>query len=805
MMLNFFNNVLQSSRTLLKNRRITFIAILGLTLGIGLTTTMFSIVNGTVMRGLPFAESNRIMYLLSHDAGGIGELSVTPHDYSDWRARQKSFTALAAFTRETFNLSGPGGPPERYEGSLISTNLFGLLGVKPLLGRDFSEPDGRSGAEHVVMLSYPLWKNRFGRDPHIIGQMVRVNSEPVRVIGVMPKGFAFPLFQSAWMLLHLDPLPAKRGDGPGLEVIGRLKEGVSRRQAQAEIEGISSQIELANPETNKGIRPIIRPYITEMLSEQAVALLYTMLGAAFGVLVIACANVANLLLARASLRSREVAIRSSLGAGRRQMISQFMAESFVLAVLGGLAGLLLAQFAIHLFNQSLTGLNVPFWVHVDMDLPAVVVVFGLMLLASVLSGSIPAFQASGADLNSLLKDQTRGTSGLRIGKLSRALVVLEVALSCGLLVASGLMIKSIVNLKSFDFGFLTKEVLSAEVTLPERDYPDDASRVRFFDELVRRVGARPGVAGVALTSALPAVGAGSSYFAFEGQAYPRVSDYPDSGLVVITPRFFDTFNVRLREGRPFSGADDQTAVPVVIVNQSFAKRFAAVKNLLGQRIRLGRADSKEAWKTIVGIVPDMLVGPIRSADQAGIYVPFAQRPRAQMDIVVHASSNPLGLASVIRDEVTMLDRNLPVYAIKPMDQILKDNTWFYSVFGNLFMAFGLMALILASIGLYGVMAFSVSNRTQEIGTRMALGATPQSVLSLVLRQGMGQFIIGLILGLGFALALSRLLQFVLFGVKPWDVGVFILVILVLAATGVLACLVPARAALRVDPVIALKG
>jgi len=804
-MSNLIGYIRQSSRMLFRYRRITLIAILGLALGIGLTTTMFSIVNGTVLRGMPFHGSDRIMYLDRHEVSGpAGQFRVTPHDYVDWKAQQSSFEDLAAFTRESFNLSGSGGPPERYEGSFISTNMFGLLGVRPELGRDFNDQDGRSGAEPVVMLSHTLWEKRFGRDKGIVNQIIRVNSDAVRVIGVMPPRFAFPLFQSAWMPLRLDPLPPKRGDGPSLEVIGPLKAGVSREKALADLDTIAKRLELTYP-ANKGIRAMVRPYIAVMLSEQAIALLYTMLGASLGVLIIACANVANLLLARASLRSREVAIRSSLGASRMHMISQFMAEAFVLSVLGGIAGLLLAGLAIWLFNRSIVGLNMPFWIHVGIDIPALVVVFGLMLLASVASGSFPALQASGANLSSLLKDQNRGTSSLRIGKLSRALVVIEVALSCGLLVASGLMVKSITNLRTLDFGFQTKQILTAEIALPQRDYPDDASRIRFFNELMRRLGERPEVKTAALVSTLPAVGAEFERFAVEGRAYPKDDDYPEAGLVAITPGFFDTFGTHSFQGRLFSTADDQTAAPSALVNQSFVRRFAAGQDLIGRRIRLGKGDSKNPWLTIVGVVPDMLVGPVRSTDQAGIYVPLAQHPQAAMDIALRTASEPGSLASVARDAVIAVDRNLPIYSIKPMEQVISDNNWFYVVFGSLFMAFGLMALILASIGLYGVMSFSVSRRTQEIGTRMALGASQKSVLSLILRQGMTQFIVGLVLGIAFALALSQLLQVLLVGVQPWDLPVFAVVVLVLAATGLLACFVPARAALRVDPVVTLKS
>lgn len=805
-MADFLGDVRFGGRMLLKHFRITAIAVVGLAFGVGLTGAMFSIVYGTVLRGMPFEGSERLMYIERRDlVGSVRELNPKEHDFLDWREQQTSFEDLAAFTRETFNLSGPGGPPERYEGASISTNLFPMLGVQPFRGRNFTSADADRRSESVALISHALWQKRFNADEGLIGQMIWIDGEPVRVVGILPRKFKFPLFQDVWTPLRLDPLGAERGEGLPVEVIGRLKPEVSLSQARAEFDTLGQRLEAAYPATNRNIRPLIRPYITVMLSEQAVGLLYTMLGASFGVLVIACVNVANLLLARASLRTREVAIRSSLGANRRQVISQFLVESFVLALAGGAVGLLLAKVTIDLFSRSMEGLSIPFWFQIEIDLIALLVILGLILTAALLSGSIPAIRASRADLSRLLKDQARGSSSLRMGRFSRALVVAEVALSCGLLVASGLMIKSIVSLSSFDFGFLTREILTAQIALPDRGYPDGPVQVRFFDELTRRISERPGVEGAALVSTLPAVGAGSRYFAVEGKAYPQESDYPNAGLVVVSPRFFETFGVQVRQGREFTSGDAPGSLPVAVVNESFVKKFASDGNVLGSRIRVGRSDSSEPWMTIVGVVPDMLVGPVQSQDQAGIYTPLAQQPRTQMSIVVRGAGNALNLSSSVREEVATLDRNLPVFGVKSMEQVIKDNTWFYRVFGALFMAFGLMALLLAAIGLYGVMAFSVSRRTHEIGTRMALGADRNAVLKLILKQGSGQLMAGLGLGLLFALALSRLLGVLLFGVQPWDPGVFTLVAMVLIATGLLACLFPARAAVRVSPMVALRN
>ncbi len=803
-MTSFFQDFRYSLRTLGKNPGVTLIAVVALTLGIGLTTTMFSIVYGALYRGLPFEAADRIMHLERNNlAQDIESMEVTIHDYLDWREQQTSFTAIAAFWSGTVNLSGTEGRPERYDGAFMTGNAFEILRVRPQLGRVFGPDDDHPGAPAVAVIGYGIWRNRFDSDPGIVRRTVRLNGEPTTVVGVMPEGFAFPTNEDIWVPMRVDADTIVRGEGITLEVYGRLKDGVTQDRAAAELATIAGRLEMEYPKTNEGVGSVMKPYTEEFIGDEAARLLWTMLAAVSLVLLIACTNVANLLLARAIQRSKEVAVRSALGATRLRVVMQFLTETFVITLIGAALGLAVAWVGVRLFNNAIVDTQPPFWIDIRIDAIAVAFVFGLTLLATALAGVLPALRASGANVNEVLKDESRGSSSLRIGKLSKTLVTLEIALSCGLLVGAGLMVKSVVQLRTLDYGFHT-DVLTARVGLFPADYPDRGRRAQFFEELRTRLVAQPGVVGAALGTGLPGLGSGGTRFAVDGESYPDDTDYPNAHRAMITPGYFDTFGAAISQGRDFAVQDIDGNLPVVIVNESFTRRFYAGESPLGRRIRTGTSDSENDWMTIVGVVPDMLMGGIDDDDPEGMYVPVAQSDVRFMSIIVRARGEPMALAPVLRSEVIAIDPDLPLYWVDTLDTRIQRANWFYNVFGALFMVFGGAALFLAGVGLYGVMSFSVTRRTQEVGIRIALGAQNRDVIGLIMKQGLWQLGIGLLVGLGIAALLSRGLEVVLFQVEPFDPVIFMLIASVLLVVGLAASFIPARRATRVDPVVALR-
>lgn len=797
-------------RMLVKNPGIAVISILALTLGIGLTTTMFSIVYGAIYRGLPFEEPRELMHLERNNLPeDIESMEVTIHDFIDWREQQTTFEDLTAFYSRSSYLAGSEGRPERYTGAFLSANFVEQLGVQPLIGRAFREGEDSPDAEPVMLIGYGVWRGRYAGDPDIVGKTARLNGETMTIVGVMPEGFEFPLDNQLWMPLRMNALEIERGEGITLEVYGRLKDGYTQDMAQADFSVIAKRLELAYPESNEGLGAVVKPYTDEFIGEQPRQLLQFMLLAVFLVLLVACANVANLLLSRAAVRTKEVAIRSAMGASRSRVVMQLLAEAFAIAAVGGVLGIGVGWLGVNAFNWAIVDANPPFWIDIKIDPLAVIFVLGLVLVSSLVAGIVPALQASGVNVNEVLKDESRGSSSLRIGKLSKGLVVLELALSFGLLVSAGLMVKSVVNAANVEYGFNTESVFTARLGLPVAAYPDSLSQTQFYDELQPRLEARYGAGNVTLARTFPGLGSEGRRFAVEGETYERDQDYPETNWVRITPGYFETFGVSIRQGRDFTQQDNPTSLPVAIVNQSFVASFFPDKSPLGRRVRLGDSDSEEPWLTIVGVAPDMyLDGPNvddEDYEPEGVYTPFHQRPDEWVGVAINvARADPLAITPEVRDIVASVDDNMPIYFVDTLEGWLNQSTWFVRVFGTIFMIFGGVALFLASVGLYGVMAFSVRQRTKEMGVRMALGAESRDVMWLIVRQGGVQLAIGLVLGIGLAALLSRGMDVILFGVEPLDPTTFIGIAIVLIGTGLLASFVPARRATRVDPVIALR-
>jgi putative ABC transport system permease protein len=626
------------------------------------------------------------------------------------------------------------------------------------------------------------------------------------VIGVMPPTCAFPIRESLWTPLIVDPVPPPRGQGPSYQVIGRLQPGVSVSQARAQAATIAAQLEHDFPSTNKGLGADVMPYAKTILGPELYALLYTMLGAGIGVLLIACVNVSNLLVARASLRRREVAVRIALGAGRHRIVRQHLTEVLVLATAGAGLGALFSVFGMRWFTNALSVSPPPFWITFDLDYRVMLFVLGLIVLASVFAGTLPAMHAAGVSAGAVLKDDSRSSTSGRLGRFSNGLVVAELAVSCGLLIAAGLMIKSVVQLRTVKMPFTIDSVLTARVDLPRDRYPDSKASIRFFEQLLPRLQAVPGVDAATLSDGLPAAGNGSIAVQIEGHSYPQASDYPLAREGIVTAGYFDTFQTRMLSGREFTPADNAAGQPVAIVNQSFARQHFPGVDAVGHQMKRIRPGSNEPWLTIVGVVPDLIMEGIgnNNASPVGYYIPIAQSDVANgVRIAIRARGEPSALTSLIRSAVTSLDNDLAIYDVDTLRRVIDRQTLFYTVFGTFFMAFGLCALFLASAGLYGVMSFSVTQRTREMGVRSALGARGRQLVFLVMRKSVIQLVAGLFLGLGLALLASGALQPVLYHVNPRDAAVFAAVPLTLALASLVASFLPARRVTRIDPVLAL--
>jgi putative ABC transport system permease protein len=804
---NILGDIRFGFRMLKKNPGQTAAAVVALGLGIGLTAAMFSIVNGTILTALPFAKADRLVYVSATNIEkSRQEMSLTLADVLEWEKRQTSFSGVAAFDATTINLSGD-EKPERFDGGYMAANAFDLLGAKPLLGRTFLPGEDEMQAQPVTILGYGMWKTRYGGDPKIVGRVIRVNGAQTTVVGVMPEGFEFPFNQKVWVPLRLDPKRLRRGSetDDGVAVFARLKDGVPVSQAQAEAAAIAKSLATEYPVTNKGLTLKVKPYIDQVVNEQITSLLFTMLGAVGLVLLLACANVASLMMARASLRTRELAIRSALGAGRKRVLTQILIESLLLSAVGAALGLVLAYWGIKGFNSAIADTNPPYWFHIALSGRPLLFVLGLTLLSSLLSGLAPALQASKADVNEVLKDEGRGSTSLRMGRFSRYVVVAEVALSFFLLVLAGLMVRSVVKVQTMDFGFEKQNLLTVRLALYDAKYPEKANRVAFWDDLLRRMDGRPGVAGVAAMSILPTNGSGMDSYAVEGKPYPTSRDLPQAHEVSASPKLFQVLGARLLAGREFGPQDREGSLPVAIVNESFVKKVWPHEDPLGRRLRLGKKQDSP-WRTVVGVVPDLQMNGLSDPDSgpAGFYLPMAQECPQRNNIVVRTHGDPLAFTPTVRTEVSAIDLDLPLYFVYSMEQLIAKNAFFFNLFSTLFAIFGVSALVLAAVGIYGVISFSVTQRTQEIGVRMALGAQKGNVLGMIVRQGSVQLAIGLGIGLVIAFLGSRLLGDILFEVKPNDPLTFVGVCLALTSIALTACLIPAQRASRVDPLVSIR-
>ncbi|MBO0724493.1 MAG: ABC transporter permease [Blastocatellia bacterium] len=790
------------ARMLMKRPGFTLVATMTLALGIGANTAIFTVVNAVLLRPLPYPDSDRLVRMWETDARSHQEKNTASFPcLSDWRERSQSFEQIAAYEHESFILTG-GREPERVLGLNVSANFFESFGVKPALGRDFLEEEDRYGGPRVVILSHDLWQRRFAGDRQAIGQTMTINSETYTLVGVLPQGVEYPDPRiEMWAPLALAPRRLEERGGHFLNVIGRLKAGVSTAAAQAEMNAVARRMEEQYPDNNTGVGALIMPLRDQMVGDMRLAL-WTLMGAVGFVLLIACANVATLLLAQSAGRRKELAIRSALGAGRRRLMRQLMTETALLACLGGGAGLLLAYWLIDLLAPMIP-LNAHSVKSMGLDSSTLVFTTSVSLATGMIFGMMPALRASKTDLNESLRDGGCGPGGgLRHRRLRDTFVVTEMALALALLVGGGLLINSFWRLRQIKPGFDPQHVLTLQLNLPKTRYAGAEQQNAFITRVLERLAALPGVTVAGVTTELPFTGSRTSgSFEIEGRApLPRGQDRrADNRAVSID--YFKTMGIPLLRGRSFVAQDGAGSPRVAIINEQAARRFFPGEDPISKRLILRGTDKFE----IIGMVGDVKHMNLTEETHPELYLYTSQVPlRTWMDVAVRTQGDPESLISVVRDAIRGVDPDQPVYSVRTMEQRLAG-----SIAANRFNAlllglFAAMAVILAATGIYGVMSYTVMQRTHEIGIRMALGAQHGSVMTLIIRQGMTVILIGIGIGVIIAAALARLMRGLLYGVGAGDPLTYVFVIVLLSGVALLACYFPARRATRVDPMIAIR-
>lgn len=797
-------------RMLLKHPTFTIVASLTLALGIGANTAMFSVVDAVLLQPLPYPQADRLATVwenVSLPAYKNSHNPSAPGNFDDWKTQNDVFTDMAAVGGRSWSLTGS-GEPLRVDGEAVSVSLFHVLQVEPALGRVFTPEDDRPGSSRVALLGHGFWADRFGADPKIVGQTIRLNDEPYTVVGVLPRGFYFPdPDDKLFVPLALTPQQIATHDGHSLQVVARLKPGVSFAQAQSNLDGVAKQITEQHPNTNTGVGVTVLSLREQTVGDVRTALL-VLLGVVGFLLLMVCANIGNLLLSRASARSREFAVRTALGASRGRLVRQLLTESTLLAVMGGALGLGLAVWGISAL-RSLAPASLPRVNALGLNTPVAVFNFIVAFVAGLVCGVVPALQSDRGDLHETLKTDARGSADRSGTRTRSALIVLETALGVIVLVGAGLLLRSFLELERVPLGFQPDRILTFRATLPASRYDTTARRTAFYRQVIEKLHALPGVQSVGGVSNLPlSMTSRSTGITIEGAPPPAPGQLRLVDFRTVSPDYFATMGIPLLQGRDVAWSDTPDAPPAIVISQTMARMFWPNQDALGKRIKGGQANSPAPWVTVVGIVGNIQHVDLINQPRPTMYLAPSQDQRSGDSLrewTVKTAGDPAAVATAARDAIWTVDPALPVTRVQTMQRLRSAATARERFNLMLVGLFAVLALVLTAVGLYGVTAYAVAQRTRELGIRLALGAQPRDVLRIVLGQGARLVAAGLAIGMVASLALTRLMTTLLFGIGSRDPITFAGVAALLAAVSLLACYIPARRAMSVDPVVALRS
>ena len=808
--MSLFEDIRFASRVLLKRRWMTAAAVVALALGIAANSAVFTFVNAVILRGVPFPDPDRVVAMGTRDARNR-QMGVSYYDFLDWREAAKSFSDISLMAQPTFNVSEPGTPPERYNGAYVSASTFQLIGTQAQVGRGFIAEDDLDGARPVAVLGYSIWQSRYAGDPNVIGKTIRINDLLATVVGVMPPGMQFPPNTDLW--LPFGQATINRGQSRQMrnyQVIARLADGVTIPQAQSELATITARLARDYPKTNEGIVPTVVTYNERAVGNQIRLVFFSLMGAVGFVLLIACSNVANLLLARSAERAKEVGVRVSLGASRGRVIRQLLVESMMLSLLGGLAGLPLAYVGIRIFDSLTQNVGKPYWMEFSIDPIVLAFFFAICLVTGVVFGLAPALHVSKTSLNEVLKEGGRsGSSGIRAHRWTSGLLVVQVALTLVLLAGAGFMMRSFFMLYRLDLGFETPRLLTMQVNLNDRRYPTSEDRNAFARRLTERLAGIGALEAVTTASNFPLGGGAGLELTIDGRTDPNARR-PIVTMLSVGAKYFDTVGIRILRGRGFTDSDQTPGRGAVIVNQRFADMYFKGEDPVGRQISVteeGQNGIDLRAQTVIGVSTIVRQRDIENIEpDPVVYVPYFTGPNMgrTVAVIVRTSGETAAAVPLIRQAVLELDADIPVFNVRTMDELLAQRRWQYRVFGGMFAVFAAIALLLAAVGLYAVMAYSVTQRTQEIGVRMVLGAPPGEVVWLFLRRAFVLVGIGLTIGMSGAFGVGRLLQSILVQSTGRDVPVLVSISLLMIVVAVTACVWPARRATRLNPVAALR-